>query len=373
MRVAWITVRRWADFCSTTTDALAHGLVRKGHTLTLFNADQQGSHNQFPWEHVALSRSTLPGRRAATLAKSGYAWFKEHKNQQFDLIIIDWPLVSPLGTFLSSRGYPLVLMDRSPPADASILASLQWRIWKKAWKMVAKGVFKMGFAVSEGHREYAMKRTVVKKEDIHCLPAGVDLEHYSTIEKRFEGEWKFIYHGRLDKNRGILALPMMVQKLKNKGFKVKLTLIGEGDASNALRQMSLSNPSISVLQRVPRQEIPFLLSQHHIGLLPMPASKVWKLASPLKRSEYLAAGLFVYGIDHQGHRLDHADRDWFRLSPQDSFHNDVTDWVAELSALSEEDYQERASAARNYAEQNCSWESSITQFEASLQACVIDS
>ena len=76
--------------------------------------------------------------------------FKEHKNQQFDLIIIDWPLVSPLGTFLSSMGYPLVLMDRSPPADASILASLQWRVWKKAWKMVAKGVFKMGFAVSEG-------------------------------------------------------------------------------------------------------------------------------------------------------------------------------------------------------------------------------
>ena len=29
MRVAWITVRCWADFCSTTTDALAHGLVRK--------------------------------------------------------------------------------------------------------------------------------------------------------------------------------------------------------------------------------------------------------------------------------------------------------------------------------------------------------
>ena len=105
----------------------------------------------------------------------------------------------------------------------------------------------------------------------------------------------------------------------------------------------------------------------------MPASKVWRLASPLKRSEYLAAGLLVYGIDHQGHRLDHADRDWFRLSPQDSFHDDVTEWMAELSALSEEDYQERASAARNYAEMNCSWETSISQFDAVLQACVNDS
>lgn len=373
MRIAWITVRRWADFCSTTTDALVHGLVKKGHTLTLFNADEHGSHSEAPWEHVALSQSTVPGRKAATLAKSGYRWFKQHTNRQFDVIIIDWPLVSPLGTLLSGMGYPLVLMDRSPPADASFLALLQWRVWKKAWRMVAKGVFRKGIAVSEEHREYAMKRTGVERESIHCLPAGVHLENYSTADKRFEGKWSFVYHGRLDKNRGILALPMMVQKLKNKGFNASLTLIGEGDASNALRQISDSNPSISVLPGVDREQIPELLSQHHIGLLPMPASKVWRLASPLKRSEYLAAGLLVYGIDHQGHRLDNADRDWFRLSPQDSFHDDVTEWMAELSALSEEDYQERASAARNYAEMNCSWETSITRFEAVLQACVSES
>ena len=115
MRIAWITVRRWADFCSTTTDALVHGLVKKGHTLTLFNADEHGSHSEAPWDHVALSQSTVPGRRAATLAKSGYTWFKQHTKQQFDVIIIDWPLVSPLGTFLSSMGYPLVLMDGRLP------------------------------------------------------------------------------------------------------------------------------------------------------------------------------------------------------------------------------------------------------------------
>ena len=315
----------------------------------------------------------VPGRRAATLAKSGYTWFKEHTKQQFDVIIIDWPLVSPLGTFLSSMGYPLVLMDRSPPADASILAALRVASLEKGLEDGRQGVFKRNCSIGGASRIRHEADGGRERESIHCLPAGVHLEHYSANEKRVEGDWRFIYHGRLDKNRGVLALPMMVQKLKNKGFDVKLTLVGEGDASNALRQMSERNPSISVLQRVPREKIPELLSQHHIGLLPMPASKVWRLASPLKRSEYLAAGLFVYGIDHQGHRLDHADRDWFRLSPQDSFHNDVTEWMAELSALSEEDYQERASAARNYAEMNCSWESSISQFEAALQACVIDS
>ena len=153
-----------------------------------------------------------------------------------------------------------------------------------------------------------------REESIHCLPAGVHLEHYSANEKRVEGDWKFIYHGRLDKNRGVLALPMMVQKLKNKGFDVKLTLVGEGDASNALRQMSECNPSISVLQRVPREKIPEL-SFTTSYRAPSNASnfEVWRLASPLKRSEYLAAGLLVYGIDHQGHRLDHGDRDWFKF------------------------------------------------------------
>ena len=46
-----------------------------------------------------------------------------------------------------------------------------------------------------------------------------------------------VYHGRMDRNRGVLALPMVHQKAKNAGLDVTLTLMGEGDALGALKRM----------------------------------------------------------------------------------------------------------------------------------------
>ena len=113
---------------------------------------------------------------------------------------------------------------------------------------------------------------------------------------------------------------------------------------------------MSVSSQVPRLDIPAYLEKQHIGLLPMPASRIWSIASPLKRSEYLAAGLLVYGIDHSGHRIDGASDAWFKLSPQEDFHEEASEWMEELSKLSEKGLQKRSDLARSHAEAHCSWE-----------------
>ncbi len=77
----------------------------------------------------------------------------------------------------------------------------------------------------------------------------------------------------------------------------------------------------------------------------MPASRVWSLASPLKRSEYLAAGLLVYGMDHSGHQIEGASDAWFKLSPQEDFHEDAIEWMSELSQLPQQVLQERSDVA----------------------------
>jgi glycogen synthase len=53
-----------------------------------------------------------------------------------------------------------------------------------------------------------------------------------------------VYHGRLDKHRGVLALPMLVQKLLNHGVQVQLTLIGQGDAFEALESIAANQKAI---------------------------------------------------------------------------------------------------------------------------------
>ena len=366
MNIAWVTVRRWDDMCTTTTDALVRGLVKRGHQISILNADEPGTHDAFPWNHVALHQSNWPGRKSATLAKSARKWCKENTEANFDVILVDWPLAPVFGRNFGNASQRLVLMDRSPPADATFLAKLQWRGWSKAWSMLRKGVFSHGLVVSNAHRDYVVQRTDVDINKVECIPAGVKLDDFQNTSMRKEGPWKFVYHGRLDKHRGVLALPMLMQNLLNKGFEVHLTLIGDGDVLTVLQEMAEREAFLSVVSQVPRQDIPGYLEKQHIGLLPMPPSRVWTLASPLKRSEYLASGLLVYGVDHGGHQIKGADEAWFKLAPQEDFHTMASEWMGELSMLTPEELQERSRLAREYAATHGSWETSVVALESVL-------
>ena len=75
--------------------------------------------------------------------------------------------------------------------------------------MVDKGVFSDGFVVSEAHANFAGKYCR-RRNCIHILPAGVDTELFQPISKPTDLEApSFVYHGRLDKHRGVLALPFL--------------------------------------------------------------------------------------------------------------------------------------------------------------------
>jgi hypothetical protein len=105
------------------------------------------------------------------------------------------------------------------------------------------------------------------------------------------------------------------------------------------------------------------LQEQHIGLLPMPDTPVWSLASPLKRSEYLAAGLLVYGVNHEGHKLDGTKSDWYCLSELETFHDSAISW---LTNMSETELKDGSRAARKYAESHCSWQETISRLETIL-------
>ena len=368
MNIYWITVRKIGDLCSTTTIALADGLSKEGHILTMLGPESPNKPSQKSWKHIELSQSSIQGLKAASLAKAAIKWFKQNRHIDVDAVIIDWQVASKLAPLLKSFGYPTILMDRSPPADASFLARLQWREWSKAWKLVANKTVLRGCVVSDQHSAFVRIRFNVPSSHLHVLPAGVDLQLFRpSAKKLISSDLRFIYHGRLDKNRGILSLPMLIQKLNSNGIFARLTLVGEGDAFSTLRQMSNSFEWMEVHPRMEHAKIADLLSTQHIGLLPMPGSKVWKIASPLKRSEYLACGLLVLGTKHGGHEVAKSSPEWMKLFPQKEFHKASVEWLNEFDL---NDLNHLSKEVRSYAEDHCSWEKTVSQLIIALHESV---
>ena len=174
-------------------------------------------------------------------------------------------------------------------------------------------------------------------------------------------------HGRLDKNRGILLLPILIQKLIKTGEDAKLLLIGEGDAWSKLHSIVQTNDNIVLKKSVPITEIASLVRHCDVGLLPMPESGVWTLASPLKRSEYAASGLAILGIDHSGHRLEGGEVEWMKLVNQEQFLAEGINWLKML-ANDNSKLEQLKLQSRQYAEENMSWSHSVDALEKVLKS-----
>jgi glycosyltransferase involved in cell wall biosynthesis len=268
---------------------------------------------------------------------------------------------------LKEKSIPWVLMDRSPPADTGILARLHWPMWKKSWKLVKNNNAHSGCVVSSAHSHFVHSRTGTLLENMVILPAGVDVSLFKPGIK--DDTLTLIYHGRLDRHRAILSLPILLEKLRQHDIKAKLLLIGEGDAFEGLVRMAKNLPNMEVIAALPSPEVAAKLARSHIGLLPMPKMKVWSLASPLKRSEYAASGLLIFGIDHMGHRLkEKVHPPWIHLVDQENFYRDGVKWI---QSLTPENIQSLSQESRDYAVQNLKWVSSVEKLEQTCLSSLI--
>ena len=249
-------------------------------------------------------------------------------------------------------------MDRSPPADVGLLGRLQWRGWKAAWSTAVRAGAD-GFVVSTAHQAFVEQKTGYANSTV--LQAGVDLELFKPTAKR--PTTTMVYHGRLDRHRGVLACAMLAQKARLEGLEVDVVFVGEGDLMASLTTLTEANAFIHVHGTMPQGELAELLGTCHLGLLPMPKRTVWALASPLKRSEYLASGLPVFGIDHEGHQLDGVDDAWFSLVPQEDFH---LDGLEVLRSLVERPTS--ADGPRTYAQHRLAWTATVDRLAGVLTA-----
>ena len=343
MNIAWASSRvLGSDLCSTSQVNLANGLVDKGYNVTFYSP---GGSSGLKFEHICIQQSGLHGFQARSIYKNLISKIEELN--QADIVLLDWTLWK-LSRVINK---PTVLIDRSPPADNGILAMLQWRPWRKAWSKANKGT-----TVSSAHRQFVTDKTKFTGKSIQVIPAGVDLDLFQPGKK--DGPIKLAYHGRVDVHRGVMSLPMILAGLQLQGIDATLHIHGTGNAVERLRNNGMDG--LEVIDAIPQADLAAKLATYDVGFLPMPEHKVWSLASPLKRSEYLASGMVVCGIEHAGHQIEGSE-DWLQLSSQKDF---ITNTVAWIKTLDRESLSSLQNESRKYAEENLSWSHSVDALES---------
>ena len=364
MKVFWFTGRSLNDMCSTTQTSLASGLVNRGIELMMINPDEQDSHDKWPWSHISIPINARPGFRSRALGKKMLTWCEEVDLERNSVCLLDWRVANYLIDYLEQRNIPWILIDRSPPADSGLLSLLQWPLWRKSWKMVREKKAK-GCVVSQGHQEFIERKIGMNSASIIVLPAGVDLRLFHTSKKL--QTLTLVYHGKLDKNRGVLALPMFLQKVNNSGIDAQLIVIGDGDCYEEIKKISLEKENVTLHSTLSQSDLSVILSECHIGLLPMPNQKVWRLASPLKRSEYAASGLLILGINHRGHSFENQENlEWMKLLRRHEFQDGGINWI---QSLGRKTMLKLGMDARRFAEENLSWEHSVDVLEKNIHSC----
>lgn len=358
MKILWFTARSFSDLCSTTQQALIHGLLNEGFEVQLINGDEHVHIENERFSHTTLSKSSRRGFQSSSLAKNMIQWLDTTALDPCKTIaVVEWRVARRIVPMLNRLGIPWILMDRSPPADTGLLGWLQWRSWRKAWS-IAKDRDVLGFVVSPAHKRFVDLKIGHKKTSI--LPAGVDVNLFKPTKKH--DVLTMVYHGRLDEHRGLMAAVMFTHKARQAGIQVNLKMIGEGNIETKLERIAAEYDYIEMKPKMHQSKVAQEIGACHIGLLPMPDRTAWAIASPLKRSEYLASGLCVFGIDHEGHRLE-GSGPWMKLVKQEDFHEQGLAYLRTFKNNSEPLFQ----GARAYAEKHAGWDIAISNLIEAIQ------
>ena len=352
MRITWIAARDLStDLAATTEISLCRTMASLGAEITLISPGKIGNGN---FRHVEVKRLRLPGLNTLSGARDirNRILADSELVDSTDLIMVDWRYVVPLKTELARLSVPWFIIDRGPPASSGLRGSrirrelfrnIQKHFWRRSWR-IASSHASGGFVVSSEHGRL-VKGMIGGDLEILDIPAGTETNHLLGEKTNPSINLKLVYVGRIDKKRGVDELIHLSNALADSSVNHSLTVVGEGDMEDEMVEHSELSEFFHYLHKVPRGEIQSILVENHIGIMPMPDIPVWRIASPLKLAEYLAAGLLIVGPEHSGNRLNGSE-DWDLLTPSGDWVNGA---VSRIKLAMEGEWGQLSSSAMESA------------------------
>jgi glycosyltransferase involved in cell wall biosynthesis len=209
-----------------------------------------------------------------------------------------WLLPLRLLRRLIGKKYPLFVMDsRSLPMP---------QLDKGTWKDKVREKYhhfsnRLGNTFADGRLTITHRMAVaagIPKEKLWGIwPSGVDIEHFTKARMLWpypatNASIQLIYHGSMHYERNLMTLCRAVKHANDNGMLFKLSLVGDGtEREELMTYAAQNNQIISVVPPIDYEQIPKLLAQAHIGVLPFPDEEKFRVSSPIKLFEYMAAGL----------------------------------------------------------------------------------
>jgi glycosyltransferase involved in cell wall biosynthesis len=96
----------------------------------------------------------------------------------------------------------------------------------------------------------------------------------------------------MDHERNLMALCLAVARANADGMSFDLSLVGDGTERAELEEFAAQTKgAVRVVPTVPYAAIPEVLARAHVGVLPFPDEEKFRVSSPIKLFEYMAAGL----------------------------------------------------------------------------------
>jgi glycosyltransferase involved in cell wall biosynthesis len=155
---------------------------------------------------------------------------------------------------------------------------------------------------------------IIPKQELTILPPPVGENFHPShdninqlkIDLGLEdlvGKTVLLYHGVLDKRRGVMQVLNLFYGLPDKTT-LCLLIVGDGPASadvaTFIKEKKATN--IRFLGQMPYSKIPQIIAISDVGLVLLPSDKFWRYQTPTKLVEFLAMHKPVIASDFEGIR-----------------------------------------------------------------------
>lgn len=210
------------------------------------------------------------------------------------------PWLLPLRLIRRSRGRrrPLLVMDTRSAPMAPVMVTL-WKDQLRAWLQMFMNRLANYLADGQTTITQRLARTlhIPPQKLWGTWPSGVNLTQFASAQmaRRWPvdgGPIHLIYVGVLHYERNLMLLCRAVERANVEGMAFILSLTGDGTERLDLEKFALQTEGrVRVLPPVPHDQVPGLLAQAHVGVLPFPDEEKFRVSSPIKLFEYMAAGL----------------------------------------------------------------------------------
>jgi glycosyltransferase involved in cell wall biosynthesis len=193
---------------------------------------------------------------------------------------------------------PLFVMDtQTVPMENLWKASLRDRL--RGWFHILTNQFGNSWVDGQTANTRRMAERIHINPDHFwgSWPNGADLKQLAPALKirkwpSKNGPIHVTYIGALHYERNLMSLCQAVEMANTEGMNYILTLTGDGSQRKELEMVAQrSRGCIKVNPPVPHEKVLELLKEVHIGALPFPDEEKYRVSSPIKLFEYMAAGL----------------------------------------------------------------------------------